>query len=265
MGAGDRADELVGVVMGSAWFVDVLRAVRDSGLPDAWTGAGVLRDLVWGELHGSGFRSDEVRDVDVAFFDPGDLSRERDRDATARLSDLRPAVPWEATNQAAVHTWYHQAFRAERVPPLTSTADGVATWPESATSVAVRLVDADRPGLDAGPGQPGPADDARRRHDAPPTARKLPADGKWPGERVPVGGGEWPGDRVPVGGGGWPQVWVPLGGGEWMAVCAPLGVGDLLDGVWRRNPRRITVELSRNRLGRHEPARRWPGVRVVEP
>ncbi len=189
-----RDAELAGIVDRSAWLRSVLAVVRDSGLPDAWVGAGVLRDLVWGERFGAGFRADRVRDVDVAFFDPADLSRERDRAATELLRGRKPEIPWEATNQAAVHTWFADYFGSEPVPPLRSTADGVATWPETATAVAVRL-------------------DRRDKID----------------------------------------------------VCAPHGLDDLLDGVWRRNPRRTAVEQSLARLARHEPARRWPGVRVVPP
>jgi uncharacterized protein len=189
-----RAAELTAIVDRSAWFRSVLAAVRDSGLPEAWVGAGVLRDLVWGERFGSGFRPDRVRDVDVAFFDPADLSRERDHAATELLRSRRPDIPWEATNQAAVHTWFAEFFGSGPVPPLRSTADGVATWPEMATAVAVRL-------------------DRRDQVD----------------------------------------------------VCAPHGLDDLLDGIWRRNPCRTTVEQSRARLARHEPARRWPGVRIVPP
>lgn len=59
----------------------------------------------------------------------------------SRPSPLRsalPDVPWEASNQAAVHVWYEQRFGVP-VAPLTSSADAVATWPETATAVAVRL------------------------------------------------------------------------------------------------------------------------------
>jgi hypothetical protein len=61
------------------------------------------------------------------------------RPLTARLS----GVPWDAKNQAAVHTWYGRVFGGQ-VAPLTSAADGVATWPETATAVAVRLLPDDR-------------------------------------------------------------------------------------------------------------------------
>jgi hypothetical protein len=180
--------------MGSEWFVRVLRCVREEEIPDAWVGAGALRDLVWGDLYGSGFRPDDVHDVDVAFFDPGDLSRGHDDLVTARLVARCPDVPWQARNQAAVHTWYAAKFGGEAPAPLTSIADAVGTWPETATAVVVRLAPA-----------------------------------------------------------------------EVLEVCAPFGVADLMGGVWRRNPRRVSTAESLARLERHGPAQRWPGVTVIKP
>ncbi|MEU1684803.1 nucleotidyltransferase family protein [Micromonospora sp. NPDC005707] len=122
------------------------------------------------------------------------MTRSGDAAATELLRRHDPAIPWEATNQAAVHTWYESVFGAGPVDALRSVAEAVTTWPETATAVAVRL------------------DAAGTLH-----------------------------------------------------VCAPLGLDDLLDGIWRRNPRRVTVKLSRARLARHDPGRRWPKVRVLPP
>jgi uncharacterized protein len=47
-------------------------------------------------------------------------------------------------------------------------------------------------------------------------------------------------------------------------ICAPHGLDDLLDGVWRRNPARVTVGESERRLARKQPASRWPGVRLID-
>ena len=192
----ERRDEdmLRSSILSSAWMVQVLATVREAKLPDAWVGAGVIRDLVWGQLYGSGFNPSDVRDVDVVFFDPGDLSREGDEKATARLRDAWPHVPWEARNQAAVHTWYASKFGGDTVPAFFTIADAIATWPETATAVAVRL-------------------DLAGQVD----------------------------------------------------VCAPLGLDDLLAGVWRRNPRRVSLEASLARLARHKPAERWPLVKVIPP
>jgi hypothetical protein len=186
--------ELINAVRSSPWLMRILGAVRGAPLSDAWVGAGVLRDLVWGERYGPGFRPDRVRDLDVAFFDPADLSRANDDRATEYLARLLPEVPWEAKNQAAVHTWYSRTFGGDPVEPLTSIRDAVSTWPETATAVAVRLT-----GEDA------------------------------------------------------------------IEICAPLGLEDLLGGIWRRNPRRISIEQSRARLARHDPYIRWPRVTVVLP
>jgi hypothetical protein len=69
--------------------------------------------------------------------------------------------------------------------------------------------------------------------------------------------------------GTWPEtataVAVRVTADDVIEVCAPLGLADLLDGVWRRNPRRMSVERSRGRLERHQPRKRWPGVTVIPP
>ncbi len=185
---------LVGHVRSSDWLMGILRDVRDEQIPDAWVGAGALRDLVWGERYGTGFSPPRVRDVDVAFFDPDDLSRDNDDRVTARLVLRSPETPWEARNQAAVHTWYADRFGGGPVEPFSSIHDALGTWPETATAVAVRL-------------------------DAFDT----------------------------------------------LEICAPLGLTDLLEGVWRRNPRRVSLARSLERLERHSPGTRWPGVTVIRP
>jgi hypothetical protein len=69
--------------------------------------------------------------------------------------------------------------------------------------------------------------------------------------------------------GTWPEtataVAVRLRAGDAIEVCAPYGLDDLLGGVWRRNPRRISIAQSLARLDRHQPSRRWPAVTVIRP
>jgi hypothetical protein len=123
------------LVRGEPWLLGVLAAARACGAPDCWVGGGVLRDLVWDQLDGE-FDPARVKDVDVAFYDPGDLTPEADQAVEVALRRLAPEVPWDAKNQASVHLWYEQRF-GDAVEPLRSAADGVATWPETATAVAV--------------------------------------------------------------------------------------------------------------------------------
>jgi hypothetical protein len=48
-------------------------------------------------------------------------------------------------------------------------------------------------------------------------------------------------------------------------LCEPHGLDDLLAGIWRRNPTRVSVTESRARLARHRPQQSWPGVSVITP
>jgi hypothetical protein len=52
-----------------------------------------------------------------------------------RLHTIRPDVPWEVKNQAAVHLWYEQRF-AYAVPRLESIEEAVGTCPRPLASVA---------------------------------------------------------------------------------------------------------------------------------
>jgi uncharacterized protein len=174
-------------------MTSALHAVAQSGLPDAWIGAGAVRDVVWGERYGR-FDPADVRDVDVAYFDAADLSRGRDEAAQQVLADLAD-LPWEATNQAAVHTWYHEYFGGPPAEAFGTVHDAVATWPETASCVAVRFAS---PGSD-------------------------------------------------------------------IEVCAPHRLDDLLGGVWRVNPARVTPEVSAARLARQRVSSRWPRVTIVPP
>src|SRR4051795_10111273 len=119
-----------------------LEAARDVEPPDWLIGAGAVRTAVWDRLHGYD-EPTPLRDLDGAFYDAADLSEARERAIEEALRARLPGVPWEARNQAAVHLWYERKF-GFAVEPLTSSADAVGTWPETATSVALRLWPDDR-------------------------------------------------------------------------------------------------------------------------
>ena len=130
-----REARLRAILLSDPWFVDVLRSARRVDPPEWVVGAGVIRDIVWDYLEGR--PRGEVKDVDLAFFDPVDLSRARDLEVERALEREFPA-PWDAKNQAAVHLWYEARF-GHRIEPITSIPDAISRWPEPATAVAVRL------------------------------------------------------------------------------------------------------------------------------
>ena len=122
--------------------MQALAHVRDLRLRTWCVGAGAVRNLVWDALHDHAAPS-SLADVDVAHFDADDLSAARDADLQRQLQAMAPTTPWEVTNQAGVHLWFEQHF-GHAVAPLRSLEEAVASWPEYATAVGLRLDDDDR-------------------------------------------------------------------------------------------------------------------------
>jgi uncharacterized protein len=130
-------DRLVQIIAATPWLMRALWAVRSVAPAAACVGAGAVRSTVWDSLHGYS-ESSPLADVDVAYFDPRDVSPQSDAAYERRLAEVEPDLQWEVVNQAGVHLWYEKAFE-EAVPPLRSLEEGIASWPETATSVAVWL------------------------------------------------------------------------------------------------------------------------------
>jgi len=147
---------------------------------------------VWDDLHGRDL-SATPRDIDFVFFDPLDLSEPRERAIEAELRARVPVAPWDVKNQAAVHLWYPRVFGIH-VEPFASSGEAIASFPEIATCVGVRLLDDDD-----------------------------------------------------------------------LLVAAPHGLDDLLEGVCRHNPTRVSAASYRRRLAAKGWSARWPRVRYIVP
>ena len=130
------------IVRSTPWLMRALEAACTVDAPDWLIGSGAVRIAVWDHLHGYEKRT-ELADIDLVFFDPDDLSEAREHDIQSRLQSALLDEPWDAKNQAAVHIWYPEKFGYE-VDLLTSSAAAVATWPETAVCVGLRLADNDR-------------------------------------------------------------------------------------------------------------------------
>ena len=109
----------------------LLLHVESLGLPDAWIGAGFIRNSVWDVLHGRRIDLARLADVDVLFFDPDGTGKGREAEIERRLRILAPGIPWSVKNQARMHLRNGDA-------PYRDTANAVAHWAETATAVAAR-------------------------------------------------------------------------------------------------------------------------------
>lgn len=121
-----------------------LRAVLDCWtalrLPDAWIVAGALAQSIWNQEHGRPADAD-IKDIDIVYFNASDLSAEGEAAEEVRIRNLFAGLGprFDVKNEARVHLWYGRKFGRE-IAPYTSTADAIATFPTTATSVGVQPV-----------------------------------------------------------------------------------------------------------------------------
>lgn len=130
--------EIRELIASTDWFTRALRDVQSLGLQSWCIGAGALRNLIWDARHGYPPLTNQS-DIDVAYFNDGELRACADEALQARLEALDPSHKWEVTNQAGVHLWFETYF-GHPVRPLRSLQDAVSTWPEFCTSVGVTLL-----------------------------------------------------------------------------------------------------------------------------
>lgn len=139
----EREVRLAGIVHRDARLMQVLRTVRDLGLPDWRLFSGAVYQGVWNDLTGRpvGFG---IKDYDIGYFDP-DTSWDAEDVWIKRVADafdepLKSLV--EVRNQARVHLWAPQKF-GEDFAPLICTDDAPARFVAPAFAVGVRLEEDD--------------------------------------------------------------------------------------------------------------------------
>jgi uncharacterized protein len=111
-------------------LLTILKTVEQLQLNDCWVAAGAIRNKVWDTLHNM---QTDTNDIDVIYFDETDISTQIEKALEARLQILMPNLPWSVKNQARMHS-------KNNVPPYLSSFDGVAHFPETPTSIAVRII-----------------------------------------------------------------------------------------------------------------------------
>jgi len=127
----DRLAALQALIASDPQRMRVLTLVRALDLPDCWVGAGFVRNRVWDHLHARPV-SPLPQDIDVIWYDPEHGTPERDRALEAALCARDATLAWSVKNQARMHGRNGDL-------PYRSALDAMRHWPDTATSVGVRL------------------------------------------------------------------------------------------------------------------------------
>jgi len=146
----ELARRLTEIVHAAPSLMRVLRTARMLGLPDWLVMSGAVYQRVLNHLTG---RAPDygVRDYDLGYFDPSDISYEAEdivirRVTTAFDEPLKSTV--EVRNQARVHVWFEAHF-GEAYTPLSSSAEALERFVCPMFAVGVRLEAGDRLHIEA--------------------------------------------------------------------------------------------------------------------
>ncbi len=99
------------LVLSNANNRSILDRAGELDLPDWWLTAGAVFQTVWNTLENRP-PDNGIRDYDLFYFDPNDLSSEAEMNVNRRVAELFTdlKIVVEARNEARVHLWYEQEF-----------------------------------------------------------------------------------------------------------------------------------------------------------
>jgi uncharacterized protein len=108
------------------------------GLIDCWLVAGCLAQTVWNDAFGLP-ATHGISDVDLVYFDGGDLSAETEARHAERVRALFADLGlWvDVKNEARVHLWYAEKF-GSTLEPYVSTEHAITTFPTTSTAIGVQ-------------------------------------------------------------------------------------------------------------------------------
>jgi uncharacterized protein len=123
--------DIIQLIKEDEWMMDILRAVKSLNLPDWWVCAGFVRSKIWDTLHGFKERT-PIPDIDVIYFDDTNMDELEEKKFEIRLRNILPNIPWSVKNEARMHI-------VNNISPYSSSVDAISKFPETATSLGVKL------------------------------------------------------------------------------------------------------------------------------
>nr|WP_240035102.1 nucleotidyltransferase family protein [Neobacillus notoginsengisoli] len=124
-------EDIIEIIQKDKLMMEILKAAKTLNLPDWWICAGFVRSKIWDTLYGFIERT-AIPDVDVIYFDKGDLTESTEKILEKKLKSLFPGIPWSVKNEARMHL-------VNNIPPYTSSVDAISKFPETATALGVKL------------------------------------------------------------------------------------------------------------------------------
>ncbi len=130
---------LIEIIRTEPVLMEVLRGLREDGLPEQLLVAGAIYNTVWNRLSGRPALTG-INDIDVFYFDDTDLSYEAEDVVIQRLGRrfAQLPLPVQVRNQARVHLWFPEKFK-QPFTPLISAGEMLGRYASKTHSVGAYL------------------------------------------------------------------------------------------------------------------------------
>lgn len=123
--------DILNLIKNDKWMMDILHKAEVLNLPDWIIGAGFVRNKVWDYLHGYSKPKTDTADIDLIYYDPNGNDEKADEKLSRELKN-DTGINWEIVNEFYAHVW-------NGLPSYKSAEDAISTWPETATSIGVKI------------------------------------------------------------------------------------------------------------------------------
>ncbi|MFZ0371158.1 MAG: nucleotidyltransferase family protein [Halobacillus sp.] len=127
----NNEEDVIQSIKEDEWMMDILKAVKTLNLPDWWICAGFVRSKIWDVIHNYNWRT-PLPDIDVIYFDTNNVCEAEEEKIEENLKTIITSIPWSVKNQARMHT-------KSGMTPYSSSVDGISNFPETVTSLGVKI------------------------------------------------------------------------------------------------------------------------------
>lgn len=125
----EQEDHVIRLIKRNHTVQRILKVLREMD-EELYLGGGVIRNVVWDDLHGY-CEMTPIDDIDVIYFDDQNKLKNHDLAIEKKLEAAMPNFKWSVKNQARMNVINNDE-------PYRSLEDAVSKWPETASAMLMR-------------------------------------------------------------------------------------------------------------------------------
>ncbi len=138
-----QLEELIFILKENHPLMEMLEYIAELQLPNFYIAAGCVFQTVWNYQDGRDLNY-EVKDLDVIYYHPGDLSIDTDMKYYEMIQEYARShsIPYgvDVSNEARMHLWKEKK-EGEKVLPYQNSEDAIGRWIATVHAIGITLED----------------------------------------------------------------------------------------------------------------------------